>query len=328
MIKRIALIAFSASVLFVGCGSEVIENYYPNSDKMKEQIHKKANKEGVQVKHGLHSKWSRMGYLVSVESFKEGLLDSIATYYYTKDKKEHELTYVGGKKHGVETWWYSGGNTKSEVTWQNGKKVGTETKWSSGNVKNYEAIYVDGLKDGIESEWFEDGELKSQTGWAAGNKEGKDTQWCFEAGIKSKHYKGHERFWKEGKQHKTEKWWSCDFNGNISSKMYYKKGQLHGKYVAYWVAGSHKGRVMESATYKNGDEKLATKKRYFNPEDEKKRPRSTPIIGLTKKEKKMLKLMKKMERLKKQEEAEKKALAIEEAELAKEEAQSASDIGQ
>ncbi len=38
MIKRIALIALSASVLFVGCGSEVIENYYPNSDKNKSPV--------------------------------------------------------------------------------------------------------------------------------------------------------------------------------------------------------------------------------------------------------------------------------------------------
>ncbi|MGL1903253.1 MAG: hypothetical protein OCC49_14020 [Fibrobacterales bacterium] len=299
MIKALALPAISLSLfLIIGCGKSTVEEFYKNSSQLKTSYTTKTTDSGTVIKHGLSTEWSRRGAIMKTEKYTNGVLDSIATYWFAKDKKERQLTYTTGIKNGDETWWHPNGQVKSETQWENGKIVGTKTEWSNSGHKIYEAKFKDGEKDGIESEWFADGELKIQTSWLSGKKDGKENEWCFDAKNSGKHLVGHERHWKEGKQVKTERWYDCQFNGALSSRIPYTNGKMDGKYVAYWVSGPYKGRVMESAYYRNGNEKLSSKKRYFNPEDENKRPRSTPIIGLTSKEKKMIRLQKKMARAK------------------------------
>ncbi|MGL1934324.1 MAG: hypothetical protein OCD01_04870 [Fibrobacterales bacterium] len=295
MIKAFATTAISLSFfLIIGCGNSTVEELYKNSSQIKKQYTTKTTEAGKEIKHGLLTEWSRRGAVMKIEKYNEGLLDSVATYWFAKDKKERQLTYINGVKHGEEIWWHPNSKEKSVSQWENGKMAGTKTEWTNSGSKVYEAQFTNGLKDGIESEWFADGELKIQTSWIAGNKDGKESEWCFDAKNNGKHLIGHERHWKEGKQIKTERWYDCQFNGVLSSRIPYTDGKIHGKYVAYWVSGPYKGRVMESARYRNGEEKLSSKRRYFNPEDEKKRPRSTPVVGLTSKEKKMVRLQKKM----------------------------------
>jgi hypothetical protein len=109
------------------------------------------------------------------------LLDGKETDFYESSDKQHEVTYVNGRKTGTETFWSAEGkvlwswehdlkNNRAVWTqyWPNGKKK-SESAWNTkSQARDLKRSFFGLVADGLAQQWAEDGTLKFSGRFANG----------------------------------------------------------------------------------------------------------------------------------------------------------------
>jgi len=135
--------------------------------------------------------------LVQINDVPKSVLDGTFVSYFNNGKKEKEINYKNGKKHGLESEWYAGGKKRTEINYRNGYKMGSFSFWYEsgiqGSVGEYDTLQEKSsskklitreVKTGKWQEWNKNGTLIKQNNYLAGKENGKQEGW-FENGQKS-----------------------------------------------------------------------------------------------------------------------------------------------
>jgi hypothetical protein len=109
------------------------------------------------------------------------LLDGAETDFYENGAKQHQVTYVSGRKSGAETFWSADGkklwswdhdlkNNRSVWTqyWPNGKKKMESTWNTKPQARDLKRSFFGLVADGPAQQWSEDGALKFSGNFANG----------------------------------------------------------------------------------------------------------------------------------------------------------------
>ncbi len=80
----------------------------------------------------------------------------MATLFHPNAQREFEVSFVGGKKQGLETWWWDNGQKSSETNYVDGIKQRKHTTWHDNGLISYVTNHVDGIKHGRSISWGRD----------------------------------------------------------------------------------------------------------------------------------------------------------------------------
>jgi antitoxin component YwqK of YwqJK toxin-antitoxin module len=118
-----------------------------------------------------------------IESYKDGILDGVATGYYQSGNKIYEVSWCQDKRHGLSQSWFdeiadNGKQRSEEQTYYcHGKKHGTSITWySNGQLKNREMYYDANLEGTVES-WYENGNRMYEMCYKKGKQHGLCQGW-------------------------------------------------------------------------------------------------------------------------------------------------------
>ena len=140
--------------------------YYENGQKKSEETYKNGKLDG------LGTYWYENGQMKSkgtTEDWRyDGLEDGLVTLWYDNGQKYFEGTYKDGKLDGLGTWWYENGQKEEEGTYKNGEKDGLWYKWYENGQKKQEGTYKDNIPDGEYKCWNKDGGVIYETEFVNG----------------------------------------------------------------------------------------------------------------------------------------------------------------
>jgi len=80
----------------------------------------------------------------------------MANLFHPNGQKAFEVSFVDGRKQGLETRWLDNGQKSSEINYVDGNKHGKQTVWHDNGRISYETNHVDGIKHGRTVSWNRD----------------------------------------------------------------------------------------------------------------------------------------------------------------------------
>jgi len=187
-------------------------------------------KEGL--KDSMWSFWYYTGALEKTSVYSNGFLNGPYKYYYDNGKTNVEGQYLDGKKDGTWTWYTNKGTKDMEGPFKNDLQDGKWTYWHPTGELSYTAEYKDGLKDGTWIYYYKDGTVFKKGNFSSDEKDGKWETW-YEDGtlLMTGDYKAGKEFgiWKN--------FWE---NGKLKNETTFKAGVLEGDWKSFYQDGKPK----------------------------------------------------------------------------------------
>jgi len=192
-------------------------------------------------KHGVWTKWSTKGIMISEEWYENGIKSGSSKKWYLSGQSSLEGHYKAGKPIGPRIEWFLDGRKMSDHNYTHqGKDIHAETQtWYSNGQLQSMSLYINGKPEGLEQFWHKNGELKSEFEYVNGKKHGACWEWYPNGKEKSLTY------YKHGK--KTGNSWDWHNNGQIKSEGAYLNGK-NGTWK-YWKSS---GILEKQEEYKEG----------------------------------------------------------------------------
>jgi len=218
----------------------------------------------VQYVNGIRNGYSKMisnNVVLTIENFKNGLIDGESKWYYENGQKKSEGFYKEGKQEGITKSWHPNGQIKYEVNVINDLYEGPLKVYFENGKVEYDKNYVQGKLEGKSTEYYESGKMKKMEFWKdgllegpsitfsenasnglftskvsykAGKRHGK-CQWYYEKSVLVGQMQC-EANYLEGKQHGITTWWYD--NGQVLSKEKFINGDFHGVKKAWYSNGN------------------------------------------------------------------------------------------
>lgn len=205
--------------------------YWPDSFKLKEEGNYSNGK-----RNGLFKIYNRKGYLVRIETYKNGIL---------QEESADQILDVQ-KKIGED------GKIKSIGSFSNGKKQGIFREYGKDGEIISSAIYEDNIKVGegiitgsgkYQGSWkmyYPTGEIKAEGEYLEGNKDGKWKYYYLTGEIEQKgNYKNNLA---------SGEWIWYFKSGEVKRQEYYRKGREDGKSIEF----SEDGGIINNGNYIDG----------------------------------------------------------------------------
>lgn len=139
----------------------------------KGEVRKETNYDSKGNLNGQSVSYRGIGEIESLVYYKNGVRDSIWTWYYSNGKVSRIEEYKNGKENNRQIEYYENGNKKSEVTYKDGKKQGTSNRWYDNGQIQYSCIYLNDKMEGLEVKYNKNGQKESEGNYVLGEKKGK-----------------------------------------------------------------------------------------------------------------------------------------------------------
>lgn len=217
--------------------------------------------------------------------YKNGLIDSIATEYYTNGDVYAEMPFVNGKRSGTEKKYFLNKKVSTEINYQNGELNGPyKSYFINGNIYE-EGQSLDNFYNGPWKTYYKDGTLQSNftynKGFIDGLYKNFDTdgklyyEYLYRKGeiIEYKYYNKEGGILSEGRKKggefqfrghhangnilskglydikggKESAWEFFSKNGVLTSRGNYSDNKITGQYIAY----HNNGEIESETNYKN-----------------------------------------------------------------------------
>jgi antitoxin component YwqK of YwqJK toxin-antitoxin module len=111
---------------------------------------------------GTFKEFYQSGKIRAENSVRDGLLDSISSFYYENGARKEQRSYKAGKKDGTWITWSEAGIKTAEANFKEGLKEGYWYIFDEDGQKRYEMYYEKGEKRGKWLIWDADGKLVTQ----------------------------------------------------------------------------------------------------------------------------------------------------------------------
>lgn len=135
------------------------------------------------IPNGKIKGWYRTGLIMSEGTTKNGELHGVMNHWAEKGHKHMEVSYIQGKKHGIEKNWYENGQIKAEANWEKGQIDGLSTLWSPEGMKIQTIEWKSDKEHGEWIEFYEDGGIKRNRLFAEGEYAGNEVRYKFNGEI-------------------------------------------------------------------------------------------------------------------------------------------------
>jgi sulfatase modifying factor 1 len=119
----------SGESLWDSTGLLIVFEYY--SENLKKSRTEYRMEGGTPIKDGTYRYWATNGQLLSIELWKDGLLQGVSRQYNENGTNRQLLTYEKGVLNGTVRWW-DDGHPKTLYTYVNGKREGIGYGWLDG----------------------------------------------------------------------------------------------------------------------------------------------------------------------------------------------------
>ncbi len=125
---------------------------------------------------GLWRSYYEDGHIQSAVTYKEGLANGIAFFYYDDEKQttRTELTFEDDKVTGIYREFYENGSRKAMLNFKEGVPDGEAEFYYDSGVIKISGSYKDGVKEGKWKHYTETGEIMSKDKWKNGEQKIKD----------------------------------------------------------------------------------------------------------------------------------------------------------
>jgi len=148
-----------------------VKIYYEDSTTIKA--------EGRVVKGKIEGLWRSYyedGQIQSAVTYKDGLADGVALFYYDNEKQTTrvELTFTEDKVTGIYREFYENGSRKAMLNFKDGVPDGEAEFYYDSGVIKISGLYKDGVKEGKWKHYTETGEIISKDKWKKGEQKIKE----------------------------------------------------------------------------------------------------------------------------------------------------------
>jgi len=172
----------ASSELVCPAGQELHEEKYP-SGHVRERGCITPGPKIMFIKQGEWVTFYESGKLKFRGTYKDRLLEGLATTWYETGEKLWEAVYKDDFIEGTRTAWYPNGQKKEEATAFNRKLQGADTSWYANGQKKEETFWVDGKKEGLNTRWYENGKKWGESSSRAGLQQGRAIGWAEDGSV-------------------------------------------------------------------------------------------------------------------------------------------------
>ncbi|HET6993188.1 MAG TPA: hypothetical protein VFJ43_17775, partial [Bacteroidia bacterium] len=188
----------------------------------------------------------------SEEFLVNGKLEGKCYYYFKDGKMDHNGAYKNGLQDSVWTYYYEEGTKKGQETYFEGKKSGPASYWYKNGNSYMSGKFIENLADSVWTTYYESGKIKSSEQYQI---QFINYQW-----LSKKN--GHFQYWQENGKPESDGYFVNDTlngnfmewypNGNKKAEGAYAKGKKSGR----WNEFFENGKPLEEIEYKDSTEYL------------------------------------------------------------------------
>jgi antitoxin component YwqK of YwqJK toxin-antitoxin module len=98
---------------------------------------------------------------LSIEGYRDGLLNGVCKKWYSNKQRKEEREYVGGKKNGKQIAYWENGHKRFEFTAKDDAYEGELKEYSSDGHLFHLGNYVNGQEEGTQKMWYTNGKIRA-----------------------------------------------------------------------------------------------------------------------------------------------------------------------
>lgn len=96
---------------------------------------------------------------------------------YANNQTSRQITYIHGKKDGLQTMWFEDGTKSFKCNYVDGKQEGKAFTWWRNGQKRSESNYKKGIANGEQLQWYKSGAIFKKKNIVNGREDGLQQSW-------------------------------------------------------------------------------------------------------------------------------------------------------